>query len=57
MSECPLCHGTKMIHTMSSFGMQVGPCPNCNENFKRRMKQEFEYEKRGTKYEQSEKVN
>lgn len=34
MRDCPLCQGSGVIRTYSSFGMQVSPCPNCNESRK-----------------------
>ena len=42
MSECPLCHGTGVVHNCTASTVIASPCPNCNEALKERRKREFE---------------
>lgn len=42
MSECPLCHGTGVVHHCTASTVIASPCPNCNEALKERRKREFE---------------
>lgn len=42
MSECPLCHGTGVVHHCTASTITASPCPNCNEALKEQRKHEFE---------------
>lgn len=58
MKNCPVCYGTKVVQTESPFGVTFGPCPNCNENYKRRKREEYEALKRGSNdYEKAAQAN
>ena len=47
---CKLCNDNKVVHTtIGSYGMQVGPCPNCTDYIHDHYESELEAIKHGKK--------
>lgn len=42
MTKCELCGGCGRVYSYSGYGVEVGPCPNCNEAYRKQKQQEFE---------------
>lgn len=39
--KCKLCNGSGRIYTETSWGVEIAPCPNCNQALRKQKQVEF----------------